>query len=100
MGPWTDHGANTGGYYKCNKYDPQQPTQEEQDGAKAKAELDRCVRFGVRGGVAWLADWLGSHNPNPHRHPQKGTCTTTSGTTTTPRRSSTRRSRRRRSSGA
>jgi ariadne-1 len=19
MGPWSDHGANTGGYYKCNK---------------------------------------------------------------------------------
>ncbi len=43
MGSWTDHGANTGGYYKCNKYDPAQPTQDEQDGAKAKAELDRCV---------------------------------------------------------
>lgn len=39
MGPWTEHGANTGGYYKCNKYDPSTPTKDEQDGAKAKAEV-------------------------------------------------------------
>ena len=78
MGPWTEHGANTGGYYKCNKYDPAAPTKDEkvgtaplsppthlhvrmhwsrplliplfpplpfQDGAKAKAELDRYLHY-------------------------------------------------------
>ncbi|EWM22465.1 ariadne-like ubiquitin ligase [Nannochloropsis gaditana] len=45
MGPWTEHGANTGGYYKCNKYDPSTPTKDEQDGAKAKAELDRYLHY-------------------------------------------------------
>lgn len=47
MGSWADHGANTGGYYKCNRYDPAKPTKEEEDGAKAKAELDRCVACAV-----------------------------------------------------
>jgi ariadne-1 len=38
MGSWSDHGQNTGGYYKCNKYDPQN---SDNNAAKAKAELDR-----------------------------------------------------------
>ena len=38
MGPWSDHGQNTGGYYKCNKYDP---TGTDNNAEKAKAELDR-----------------------------------------------------------
>jgi len=21
MGPWSDHGAGSGGFYKCNRYD-------------------------------------------------------------------------------
>lgn len=38
MGPWSDHGQNTGGYYKCNKYDP---NGTDNNAEKAKAELDR-----------------------------------------------------------
>jgi ariadne-1 len=39
MGVWSDHGQNTGGYYKCNKYDPK--STEDNSVEKAKAELDR-----------------------------------------------------------
>lgn len=42
MGPWSDHGQNTGGFYKCNKYSsaPSDSTVE-----KAKAELDRYLHY-------------------------------------------------------
>lgn len=40
MGPWSEHGQNTGGYYKCNKYDP---STSDSTVEKAKAELDRYV---------------------------------------------------------
>jgi ariadne-1 len=39
MGVWSEHGQNTGGYYKCNKYDPKNPSDSNVE--KAKAELDR-----------------------------------------------------------
>lgn len=45
MGPWKDHGANTGGYYKCNKYDPNKPLDDESNASKAKQELDRYLHF-------------------------------------------------------
>ena len=46
MGPWSDHGANTGGYYKCNKYDPNEDGATDQsDSAKAKRELDRYLHY-------------------------------------------------------
>lgn len=45
MGGWQEHGANTGGYYKCNKYDPNRPTKEDSDAARAKAELDRYLHY-------------------------------------------------------
>lgn len=38
MGSWAEHGQNTGGYYKCNKY---VPNAEDSTIEKAKAELDR-----------------------------------------------------------
>lgn len=50
MGDWTDHGANTGGYYKCNKYDVGTPGStgdngDTSDAAKAKRELDRYLHY-------------------------------------------------------
>jgi ariadne-1 len=49
MGDWSDHGANTGGYYKCNKYDPNNsssPSSDDQsDAARAKRELDRYLHY-------------------------------------------------------
>jgi ariadne-1 len=44
MSDWNDHGANTGGYYKCNKFDPNNPD-EKSDAAKAKRELDRYLHY-------------------------------------------------------
>mmetsp|Transcript_16792 Transcript_16792/g.26193 ORF Transcript_16792/g.26193 Transcript_16792/m.26193 type:complete len:577 (+) Transcript_16792:125-1855(+) len=43
MGDWAEHGANTGGYYKCNKFDPN--TTDTTDAAKAKRELDRYLHY-------------------------------------------------------
>jgi hypothetical protein len=37
MGNWTEHGAGSGGYYKCNKYD-----------GKAGSALDDAARAKVR----------------------------------------------------
>jgi ariadne-1 len=45
MGPWMDHGANTGGYYKCNRYDATAPTTEDSAASRAKAELDRYLHY-------------------------------------------------------
>jgi ariadne-1 len=52
MGDWNEHGANTGGYYKCNKYDPSNGSalrdgdpQDQSDAAKAKRELDRYLHY-------------------------------------------------------
>ena len=45
MGDWKDHGANTGGYYKCNKFDPQKPGEDLDDATRAKRELDRYLHF-------------------------------------------------------
>lgn len=46
MGDWNDHGANTGGYYKCNKYDSGAGGPEDMsDAAKAKRELDRYLHY-------------------------------------------------------
>jgi len=45
MGPWTDHGSTTGGYYKCNRYDPQKPDKGQTEVQKAKAELDRYLHY-------------------------------------------------------
>jgi ariadne-1 len=48
MGDWQQHGANTGGYYKCNKYDNATPgdgPEDMSDSARAKRELDRYLHF-------------------------------------------------------
>ena len=48
MGDWTEHGASTGGYYKCNKFDsgPSGSNDGDQsDAAKAKRDLDRYLHF-------------------------------------------------------
>lgn len=45
MGNWTEHGANTGGYYKCNKFDPNTSGDDNSDAAKAKRELDRYLHY-------------------------------------------------------
>jgi len=44
MESWDKHGSGTGGYYKCNRYDPEKvPT--DSDAARAKAELDRYLHY-------------------------------------------------------
>lgn len=48
MGDWNDHGANTGGYYKCNKYDNESSgfvAGDQSDAAKAKRDLDRYLHY-------------------------------------------------------
>lgn len=48
MGDWKEHGANTGGYYKCNKYGDDTPATGNggnSDAARAKKELDRYLHF-------------------------------------------------------
>ena len=60
MGPWSEHGATTGGYYKCNKYDPgsseevssssssgkgKGKSKEKTAAQKAKQELDRYLHY-------------------------------------------------------
>jgi ariadne-1 len=49
MGDWHDHGANTGGYYKCNKYDTSSTgaanPEDQSDAAKAKRDLDRYLHY-------------------------------------------------------
>jgi len=44
MGSWADHNSATGGYYKCNRYDPADASSES-DAARAKAELDRYLHY-------------------------------------------------------
>ena len=49
MGDWADHGASTGGYYKCNKFDASggdsSSSTDYSDAAKAKRDLDRYLHF-------------------------------------------------------
>lgn len=44
MSNWKDHGQNTGGYYKCNRYDAIKP-ENASAAQKAKAELDRYLHY-------------------------------------------------------
>jgi hypothetical protein len=39
MGSWADHGTNTGGFYKCNRF-AEKPTEGMSDVARAKV---RCI---------------------------------------------------------
>ncbi|GMI00166.1 hypothetical protein TrLO_g11698 [Triparma laevis f. longispina] len=43
--PWEDHGANTGGYYKCNKFAADKNSDDQSDAAKAQRELDRYLHY-------------------------------------------------------
>jgi ariadne-1 len=45
MGNWTEHGANTGGYYKCNKFDPASSGDPDDAAGRAKRELDRYLHY-------------------------------------------------------
>ena len=45
MGDWNDHGTATGGYYKCNKFDPNKGDNDQSSAAKAKRELDRYLHY-------------------------------------------------------
>jgi ariadne-1 len=50
MGDWSLHGAGTGGYYKCNKYEEQIKTDknllaEEKKREDAKNELQRYMFY-------------------------------------------------------
>ena len=45
MGDWNEHGANTGGYYKCNKFDNSSSSTGQSDADKAKRELDRYLHY-------------------------------------------------------
>jgi len=48
MGDWVDHGATTGGYYRCNKFDQDDDDSsggDQSDAAKAKRELDRYLHY-------------------------------------------------------
>ena len=45
MAPWADHGASTGGYYKCNKFTKADDSNDQSDAAKAKRELDRYLHY-------------------------------------------------------
>ena len=43
MGEWNKHGQETGGFYKCNRYDPKNTASNEKE--IAKAELDRYLHY-------------------------------------------------------
>ena len=47
MGDWADHGASTGGYYKCNKFETagESGSTDNSDAAKAKRDLDRYLHY-------------------------------------------------------
>ncbi|KAJ4454850.1 putative E3 ubiquitin-protein ligase dbl4 [Paratrimastix pyriformis] len=42
-GPWTEHGSETGGYYKCNKYDPKK--HDDPYAVDAKNQLTYYVHY-------------------------------------------------------
>lgn len=42
-GPWKEHGSNTGGYYKCNRYDESTEKTEETKVSAVKTELERYM---------------------------------------------------------
>lgn len=44
MEEWSKHGGGTGGYYKCNRFESQTAGQDN-DAARAKAELDRYLHY-------------------------------------------------------
>lgn len=45
IGDWAQHGQSTGGFYKCNRFDPAKQNPNETAAEKAKAELDRYLHY-------------------------------------------------------
>jgi len=45
MGPWVDHGTATGGYYKCNRFNANNATDDQKESDRAKRELDRYLHY-------------------------------------------------------
>lgn len=45
MGSWQEHNANTGGYYKCNRYEGGGVGDEKDKTARAKVELERYLHY-------------------------------------------------------
>lgn len=45
MGNWADHGQNTGGFYKCNRFNPAELPATVSEQQRAKAELDRYLHY-------------------------------------------------------
>jgi len=47
LAAWSEHGQNTGGYYRCNKYDPNTSAgdNDQSDAARAKRELDKYLHY-------------------------------------------------------
>ena len=45
MQPWSEHDQSTGGYYKCNRFDPNKPDAEGDSTSRAKYELDRYLHY-------------------------------------------------------
>jgi len=50
MDPWTDHSSDTGGYYKCNKYKPEELEMKtgHQDRESARAALEKYMHYYTR----------------------------------------------------
>jgi ariadne-1 len=44
-GDWKDHGAHTGGYYACNKYDASAAKKEDQKASELKTELETYMFY-------------------------------------------------------
>ena len=45
MGPWSEHGTDTGGYYKCNRFVQKDLKDSASEADKAKRELDRYLHY-------------------------------------------------------
>ena len=45
LADWSEHGANTGGYYKCNRFDASTGGDDQSDASRAKRELDRYLHY-------------------------------------------------------
>jgi ariadne-1 len=44
-GDWKDHGAHTGGYYACNKYDASAAKKEDEKASQLKTELETYMFY-------------------------------------------------------
>lgn len=82
MGDWAEHGNHTGGYYKCNKYDPKKKKTKGSAEDEAKAELDRYLHYYQRyhnhdQSKRFAARQLESTEKRMQKLQQKGSASTT-----------------------